>query len=130
MLADHTPGVFIAADDLDRARRFYAETLGLPYLGFDGFAHSFQAGPNVLRLTRPPQRVAAGYTVLGWVTADIARDVAALKADGVAFEHYPFFGDQQDAEGIWTAPGGDRVAWFKDTEGNILSLAQHVRGAG
>ena len=126
MLADHVPGLFIAADDLDRSRAFYGETLGLPYLGFDGFAHSFRAGPNVLRVTRPPQRVVAGYTVFGWVTPDIARDVAALTAKGVAFERYAFFGDQQDADGIWSAPGGDKVAWFRDPDDNILSLAQHV----
>lgn len=127
MLADHIPGLFIATADSDRARTFYADTLGLPYLGFDGFAHSFRAGPTVLRVVKPPQGpVIASYTVLGWVTGDIAGDVATLSAKGVAFEHYPFFGDQQDASGIWTAPGGDRVAWFKDPDGNILSLAQHV----
>ena len=126
MLADHVPGVFIAADDLDRSRAFYESTLGLPYLGFDGFAHSFRAGPTVLRVTRPPRRVVADYTVFGWVTSDIAGDIAALVANGVAFEKYPFFGDQQDGQGIWTAPGGDRVAWFKDPDGNILSLAQHA----
>ena len=126
MLADHVPGLFIATDDPDRSRTFYGGTRGLRYLGFDGFAHSFQAGPNVLRVTKPPHRVVAEYTVFGWVTPDIARDVAALVGKGVAFERYAFFGDQQDADGIWTAPGGDRVAWFKDPDGNILSLAQHA----
>lgn len=127
MLADHIPGLFIATADADRAVAFYRDTLGLPYLGFDGFAHSFRSGPNTLRLTKPPQgAVIASYTVLGWVTPDIAADVAAFTAKGIAFEHYPFFGDQQDAAGIWSAPGGDRVAWFKDPDGNILSLAQHA----
>ena len=126
MLADHVPGLFIATDDPERARAFYADTLGLPYLGFDGFAHSFRAGPNTLRIVKPPQRVQADYTVLGWVTPDIAADVAALTARGVAFERYSFFGDQQDASGIWSAPGGHKVAWFKDPDGNVLSLAQHA----
>ena len=126
MLADHVPGLFIATDDPERARAFYEDTLGLPYLGFDGFAHSFRAGPNTLRVVKPPQRVRADYTVLGWVTPDIARDVAALAARGVVFEHYAFFADQQDASGIWSAPGGHKVAWFKDPDGNILSLAQHA----
>ncbi|MDB5678486.1 VOC family protein [Sphingomonas bacterium] len=126
MLANHIPGLFIATDDPDRARAFYADTLGLPYLGFDGFAHSFRAGPNTLRIVKPPQRVQADYTVLGWVTPDIVGDVAALTAKGVAFERYAFFGEQQDASGIWSAPGGHRVAWFKDPDGNVLSLAQHA----
>lgn len=126
MLADHIPGLFIATDDSDRARAFYVDTLGLTYLGFDGFAHSVRAGPNTLRIVKPPQRVRADYTVLGWETPDIVGDVAALIARGVAFEHYAFFGDAQDASGIWSAPGGDRVAWFKDPDGNVLSLAQHV----
>ncbi|MBS0477693.1 MAG: VOC family protein [Proteobacteria bacterium] len=126
MLADHVPGLFIATGDPDRARAFYEQTLGLPYLGFDGFAHSFKAGPNTLRVVKPPHRVQADYTVLGWVTPDIVKDVTALTARGVVFERYAFFGDQQDADGIWTAPGGARVAWFKDPHGNILSLAQHV----
>jgi catechol 2,3-dioxygenase-like lactoylglutathione lyase family enzyme len=126
MLADHIPGLFIATDHPERARAFYADTLGLPYLGFDGFAHSFRAGPNTLRIVKPPHRVQAEYTVLGWETPDIAVDVAALSARGVAFERYAFFGDQQDANGIWSAPGGAKVAWFRDPDGNILSLAQHA----
>ena len=127
MLADHTPGLFIAVDDTDRAIAFYRDVLGLEPLGFDGFAHRFRAGPNTLRVVKPPGgRSQAGYTVLGWETSDIARDVAALTARGVAFVRYPFFGDQQDAAGIWTAPGGDKVAWFLDPDGNNLSLAQHV----
>ncbi len=127
MLAHHTPGAFIAVDDIERAIPFYRDILGLEYGGFDGFAHRFRAGPINLRVVKPPGgRARADYTVLGWETPDIARDVAALTARGVAFVRYPFFGEQQDAQGIWTAPTGDKVAWFLDPEGNNLSLAQHV----
>lgn len=127
MLADHLPGLFIAVEDVDAALPFYRDVLGLPYLGFDGFAHRFRAGPNTLRVVKPPQgRAKADYTVLGWESDDIGRDVAALTSRGVAFVRYPFFGDQQDAVGIWTAPSGDKVAWFLDPSGNNLSLAQHV----
>ena len=126
MLADHTPGAFIATDDPERAKAFYGEVLGLEFLGFDGFANRFRAGPVTLRIVKPPKRVAADYTVMGWETPDIARDVAALTAKGVAFERYPWFGDGQDATGVWTAPSGDKVAWFRDPDGNVLSLAQHV----
>lgn len=127
MLADHAPAAFIAVDDPDRAVVFYRDTLGLDYQGFDGFAHRFRVGPINLRMVKPPQgRTAAPYTVFGWESPDIARDVAALTARGVKFIRYDFFGDQQDAAGIWTAPGGDKVAWFLDPDGNNLSLAQHV----
>lgn len=127
MLADHTPGGFIAVENEERAIAFYRDILGLEYRGFDGFAHRFRAGPINLRIVRPPQgRAPAEYTVFGWETPDIAADVAALSARGVVFNKYPFFGDQQDASGVWTAPGGDKVAWFFDPDGNNLSLAQHV----
>ncbi len=128
MLADHIPGAFIAVDDMDRAVAFYGDVLGLEDQGFDGFAHRFRAGPVNLRIVKPPQgAVVADYTVMGWETPNIARDVAALAAKGVAFKRYPFFGPSQDqATGIWTAPGGEQVAWFNDPAGNVLSLAQHV----
>lgn len=64
--------------------------------------------------------------MFGWESADIHADVAALAARGVAFVRSPFFADSQDAQGIWTAPNGDRVAWFRDPDGNTLSLAQHA----
>jgi catechol 2,3-dioxygenase-like lactoylglutathione lyase family enzyme len=127
VLANHMPAGFIAVNDIDRALAFYRDTLGLDYKGFDGFAHRFRLGPINLRIVKPPQgAVIADYTVFGWETPDIAADVAALAAKGVEFNRYPFFGEDQDAAGIWTAPGGDKVAWFKDPDGNVLSLAQHV----
>ncbi|MET0548011.1 MAG: VOC family protein [Xanthomonas sp.] len=126
MLADHAPCGFLAVDDIDRARSFYEGVLGLRCHGFDGFALIFDAGPIRLRIVKPPARVVADYTVFGWESADLAADVASLAARGVAFLRYPFFGDSQDAQGIWTAPNGDKVAWFRDPDGNVLSLAQHV----
>jgi len=126
MLADHPPAGFIAVDDIERARAFYEGVLGLRCQGFDGFALKFEAGPIRLRIVKPPARVAADYTVFGWESADIRADVAALAARGVAFLRYPFFADSQDADGIWAAPNGDQVAWFRDPDGNTLSLAQHV----
>ncbi|CAN5369618.1 hypothetical protein BH09PSE2_BH09PSE2_13880 [soil metagenome] len=128
MLADHVPGGFIAVDDMAAAVAFYGGVLGLEDHGFDGFAHRFRAGPVNLRIVKPPQgALIADYTVMGWETPDIARDVAALTARGVAFKRYPFFGLSQDqATGVWTAPDGAKVAWFNDPAGNVLSLAQHV----
>ena len=126
MLANHTPCGFIAVSDFDRARAFYEGVLGLDCQGFDGFALKFRAGPINLRIVKPPERTPAAYTVFGWESADISGDVAALTAKGVEFIRYPFLKDAQDAAGVWTAPGGDKVAWFLDPEGNNLSLSQHV----
>ena len=64
------------------------------------------------------------FTILGWQVSDIVATVKRLQAAGVTFEHYGGF-MQQDELGIWNAPGGTRVAWFKDPDGNTLSVSQH-----
>ena len=128
MLTDHTPCPFVAVRDMDEATAFYVGLLGLEDRGFDGFAHRLRAGSGPLRLVKLPEKAGSEHTVLGWETPDIARDVAALAARGVTFIRYPFFGDAQAADGVWSAPGGDKVAWFKDPSGNTLSLAQHAGG--
>ena len=63
-----------------------------------------------------------GYTVLGWRVADIAATARGLAGRGVAFLRYD--GMDQDDNGVWTTPGGDRVAWFGDPDGNTLSLTE------
>jgi catechol 2,3-dioxygenase-like lactoylglutathione lyase family enzyme len=68
--------------------------------------------------------VAAPYTVLGWEVDDIAAKAQALTKAGVKLERYGSH-LKQDKLGIWTAPGGTRVAWFKDPDGNLLSISQH-----
>lgn len=118
---------FLAVSDMKAARRFYEDTLGLKIVSDDEWAVVAEAGGVLIRITRPPQRVAANYTVLGFDVEAIEQEMAALKAKGVRFELYPFFGDAQDAEGVWTTPGGDKVAWFKDPDGNLLSLSRHAR---
>ena len=64
------------------------------------------------------------FTILGWQVTDIEKMAAELQAKGVQFERFGFF--EQDQLGIWTAPAGDKVAWFKDPDGNTLSISQHV----
>lgn len=77
----------------------------------------------MLRVTVVRELNAAGYTILGWNVADIAAAAQALTEAGVAFQRYP--GLEQDELGIWSAPGGAKVAWFNDPDGNILSISQH-----
>jgi hypothetical protein len=64
------------------------------------------------------------FTILGWQVKEIEKIAAELQAKGVPFERFGFF--KQDDLGIWTAPTGDKVAWFKDPDGNMLSISQHV----
>lgn len=115
---------FAAATDLDRARAFYERTLGLTVTERNDFACVLDAHGTMLRLTAVPKVSAPGYTVLGWRVADITATVRELAARGVEFRRYD--GMNQDGDGIWTTPGGDRVAWFADPDGNVLSLTQFV----
>ena len=126
MLTDYQPCAFLVVRDIDEARAFYADVLGLQDDGFDGFALKMRLGPINLRVAKVEGWSGQPHTVLGWESADIAADVAALSAKGVAVERYAWTGEAQDAAGIWTAPTGDKVAWFRDPSGNNLSLAQHV----
>ena len=96
--------------------------LGLRLTGEDQFALAFDAGGTMLRVAISRAAPASGYTVMGWIVEDIHASVADLQSRGVEFERFGFM--QQDAQGVWTAPGGAQVAWFKDPDGNTLSLTQ------
>jgi catechol 2,3-dioxygenase-like lactoylglutathione lyase family enzyme len=117
---------FIATLDPARAKKFYAETLGLPLTSDDApFALVFDAHGTMLRVTTVKEMNAAPYTVLGWQVTGIASAVQALQKAGIRFEIYD--GMQQDDLGIWTVPGGAaKVAWFKDPDGNVLSISEHA----
>jgi catechol 2,3-dioxygenase-like lactoylglutathione lyase family enzyme len=115
---------FAAATDLPRARTFYEQVLGLPVVEQNDFACVLDANGTMLRITAVPEVRQAGYTVLGWRVADIAAAVRDLAARGVVFLTYDGMG--QDGDGVWTTPGGDKVAWFADPDGNILSLTQFL----
>jgi predicted enzyme related to lactoylglutathione lyase len=132
-LTQASPVTFVLTADRDRAKPFYAGALGLPMVSEDDFAVTFAlAGGAAMRLTLLPGHKPGDHTVLGWSVPDIAASVTALKVKGVTFKTYDGFG--QDADGIWTAPGGTaKVAWFNDPDGNVLSLTQFgpaLEGAG
>jgi catechol 2,3-dioxygenase-like lactoylglutathione lyase family enzyme len=114
---------FIGTRDRVAAKAFYGESLGLPLTYEDDFAVVFDANGITLRVTPVPTHVAAGYTVLGWNVPDMGAAVSELRAQGVVFERFP--GLAQDENGVWKAPGGTQVAWFKDPDGNILSVSHH-----
>ena len=124
MLASDKVMGFLPITDADRAKAFYAEKLGLEFVSEDPFAVVFDANGTMLRLTKIPEFKPQMFTILGWQVSDIVATVKRLQAAGVTFERYGDF-MQQDELGIWNAPGGTRVAWFKDPDGNTLSVSQH-----
>lgn len=117
---------FVPTLDAARSRAFYEGILGITFVSDDGFALVFRSGSNMIRIARVQDLTPAVYTILGWEVSDIAAEVTALTAKGLVFARYPFLPpDQVDALGIWSAPGGAKVAWFQDPDGNTLSLSQH-----
>lgn len=122
MLGSSDLVAFAASADLSRARAFYEGVLGLPVVDQDDFACVFDANGTMLRVTAVREVSPAGYTVLGWRVADIEAAARGLSARGVVFSR--FDGMEQDDNGIWTSPGGAKVAWFTDPDGNVLSLTQ------
>ena len=123
MLGSQKLMAFVATRDPVRAKEFYGATLGLRFVSDDGFALVFEANGTMVRIATVHELNPPPYTVLGWEVGDIESAVKALTAAGVAFERYGMF--SQDELGIWSAPGGTCVAWFKDPDGNTLSVSQH-----
>jgi len=122
MLADKKLVAFAATVSQAAAKKFYGDILGLPLLSEDNYALEFNANGTVLRVTNVRELKPHEFTVLGWSTEDISSTIKALNQKGVFFEKYDFL--EQDDLGIWTAPGGTKVAWFKDPDGNLLSLSE------
>jgi catechol 2,3-dioxygenase-like lactoylglutathione lyase family enzyme len=115
---------FLLTQNPEAATRFYRDTLGLKYLRDDGFALVFDLKGVMLRIGKVPSFTPLPSTVLGWEARDIGATVAELAKKGVTFERYPKM--NHDAQGICTFPNGGRVAWFKDPDGNVLSISQHA----
>lgn len=118
----YTIVAFVATAKPAKARSFYRDTLGLRLVSEDAFALAFDAHGTMLRVTIVKEVRAADYTVLGWQVPDIVAAAKRLREAGVQLQRYPSMG--QDEQGIWTSPSGARVAWFKDPDGNTLSITQ------
>ena len=115
---------FVMTSQPDAAKEFYGGKLGFKFLRDDGFALVFDAHGTMLRVGKAKSVTPAQGTVLGWEVGGIVNAVHELKAAGVAFERYDFM--NPDTDDIVTFPTGDKVAWFKDPDGNTLSLSQHA----
>ena len=115
---------FVTIVDVAKAKEFYRDKLGLRLVSEEPpFALVFDANGIMLRLVMGRERPAGHGTVLGWQVQDIASIVRKLEKVGVRFERYDFA--KQDELGIWTTPTGAKVAWFKDPDGNVLSISEH-----
>ena len=113
---------FVGVTNARRARAFYEGKLGLKLVEENSFAMIFNANGVMLRVTKVGKMKPAAYTVLGWKVGHIRETIKALKKKGVGFERYQ--GMEQDELGVWRSPSGGQVAWFKDPDGNVLSLTE------
>ena len=124
MLGTENIVAFVPISDAAKARAFYEGILGLRFIQDDGFAMVLEANGIMVRAVKLKEVKPVQHTILGWNIRDIEKAVRALRDKGVHFEIFGFL--KQNELGIWTAPTGDKVAWFKDPDGNTLSLSEHV----
>lgn len=125
MLGECPVIAMIATTQPERAKAFYSDVLGLKLIDDGWFALVYMAGGTRLHIQKVKEFTPLPFTAIGWTVADIAAAAAALAKKGVKFERYP--GMEQDAAGIWTTPDrAAKVCWFKDPDGNTLSLTQFL----
>ena len=113
---------FVPARDLERARAFYEGVLELRVQYQDEYALVCSGGGTTLRVQKVESFTPHPFTALGWTVPFIRKQIDQLVKRGVTFERFPYF--EQDARGIWSPPSGALVAWFKDPDGNLLSLTE------
>ncbi len=123
MLASGKMVGFVPTKDYDKARAFYEDKLEFEFVSLDQYALVMSVGGHRIRFAKVPNFTPLQGTILGWEVKNIETVVIWLRDRGVPSEKYPFVQDRE--LGIWTTPNGDKVAWFKDPDGNVLSVSQH-----
>ena len=123
MLASSSINAFVRVTDPQRARHFYEKVLGLQVVSDNPFMIVFRANNALVMAQKAEKFSPLRGTVLGWEVKNINKVIVALVKNGVVFERYD--GMDQDELGVWKSPDGN-VAWFKDPDGNILSLSEHA----
>ena len=121
MLASGKLMGFIPTTNYSKAREFYEGKLGFEVVGLDQFAMVMQMGGNQIRAVQLPAFTPQQGTILGWQVEEIEAVATWLLERGIETEKYSFIQDQK--LGIWNAPSGDRVAWFKDPDGNVIWIS-------
>jgi catechol 2,3-dioxygenase-like lactoylglutathione lyase family enzyme len=119
--ADATP--MIAVKDLDRARKFYEDTIGLETKDEWGEGLTMESGDTTINVYRSQFAGTNKATALTFQVDDAEEEVSELKKKGVFFEHYDLPGLQSRGD-LYVGEGGFKTAWFKDPDGNILSLIE------
>ena len=122
MLADKELKAFVPTINPEKAKFFYKDILGLKLLSEDSYALEFDANKILLRVIIVQELKPQLFTVLGWNVDDISASIKLLNEKGVLCEKYDFL--EQDDLGVWISPAGSKVAWFKDADGNVLSLSE------
>jgi len=122
MLSTAKLTAFVATAHPERAKQFYGRTLGLRLVSDDQFAVVFDCAGTQLRIQKVETFQPHAFTALGWQVPSIRRSVSVLAKKGIVFERYGFL--EQDELGVWQAPSWAKVAWFKDPDGNLLSLTE------
>jgi len=122
MLSDKKLTAFVQSLKPDQAKRFYKDILGLKLLSEDDYALEFDVKGTLLRVTTVLDLKPQPFTVLGWRVDNLVDEIRELNEKNILFERYDFL--EQDKLGIWTSPNSTMVAWFKDPDGNILSLTE------
>ena len=122
MLADKKLKAFVPTIKPEEAKLFYKDVLGLKLLSQDDYALEFESNGTLLRVTIVQELKPQAFTVLGWNVDDIVSIIKSLNDKNIFCEKYDFF--EQNDLGIWTSPNGSKVAWFKDPDGNVLSLTE------
>lgn len=128
MLSTSNIVAFVPTKDSQRARSFYEDILGLGFISDDVFALVLNANGTSIRMTKLKEFTPAQYTILGWEVSRIDQVAEDLSKKGVEFQRYEWI--QQDNRGIWTSPSGARIAWFKDPDGNVLSISEQALKMG
>jgi len=113
---------FIPSTNLDASNKFYSELLGLKQINNDEYAIEYEIKQAKLRVAKVNKALKASHTIFGWEVTDINTVVEDLKVKGVSFVFYD--GMPQNDNGIATFPNGEKVAWFKDPDENVLSITQ------
>jgi len=116
---------FVVTTNPEKAKTFYGGVLGFRLISDDNFALVFDANGTMIRVGKGQAFTPAQNTVLGWEVDDIHGAIRELMPRGVQFEQFNLPYMKQDELGVWTPPNGDQVAWFKDPDGNVLSISQH-----
>ena len=124
MLSDGKMIGFIPTTDYEQARAFYEKKLEFQFVSLDQYAMVMRIGGHMVRVVKLAKFTPLQGTILGWEVQNIEAVAAWLQKQGVAMEKYPFV--QNRELGIWTTTSGDKIAWFKDPDSNVLSISQHV----